>query len=435
MQNTRDPQESIVVVAGARTPFVRARTVFKKMPASMLGGVALRETVARAAIDPALIPTLIEEVYFGIVSAPAEGTNVSREALFDSGLPSSIPCTTINRYCASSAESVAGIMAKIVSGQIQTGIAGGVESISSVRALFSQKATDYFQDLAKAKTVGQRLALLSKFKPALLAPHAPGINEPTTGLSMGQSADLMARVFGVGREEQDRYAVESHHKAAAAWESGFYKTHVAAVATPDSKVIDRDTDVRGDTSVEKIAGLRPAFYKDGTITAGNASPLTDGASAVMLMKESRARELGLKPLGRIRGYAAAGVDIKKEPLLIGPVYAIPRALASAGVQWSDIDLLEVHEAFAAQVLSTVRAIESASFAREKLGLSKAIGSVDPSRLNIHGGSIPLGHPFGATGTRMVLQTLHGLRARNKSLGLISICAAGGLGSVMVVEAM
>jgi acetyl-CoA acyltransferase len=252
---------------------------------------------------------------------------------------------------------------------------------------------------------------------------------------MGQSADLMARVFGVGREEQDRYAVESHHKAAAAWESGFYKTHVAAVATPDSKVIDRDTDVRGDTSVEKIAGLRPAFYKDGTITAGNASPLTDGASAVMLMKESRARELGLKPLGRIRGYAAAGVDIKKEPLLIGPVYAIPRALASAGVQWSDIDLLEVHEAFAAQVLSTVRAIESASFAREKLGLSKAIGSVDPSRLNIHGGSIPLGHPFGATGTRMVLQTLHGLRARNKSLGLISICAAGGLGSVMVVEAI
>jgi acetyl-CoA acyltransferase len=435
MQNTRDPQESIVVVAGARTPFVRARTVFKKMPASMLGGVALRETVARAAIDPALIPTLIEEVYFGIVSAPAEGTNVSREALFDSGLPSSIPCTTINRYCASSAESVAGIMSKILSGQIQAGIAGGVESISSVRALFSQKATDYFQDLAKAKTVGQRLALLSKFKPALLAPHAPGINEPTTGLSMGQSADLMARVFGVGREEQDRYAVESHHKAAAAWESGFYKTHVAAVATPDSKVIDRDTDVRGDTSVEKIAGLRPAFYKDGTITAGNASPLTDGASAVMLMKESRARELGLKPLGRIRGYAAAGVDIKKEPLLIGPVYAIPRALASAGVQWSDIDLLEVHEAFAAQVLSTVRAIESASFAREKLGLSKAIGSVDPSRLNIHGGSIPLGHPFGATGTRMVLQTLHGLRARNKSLGLISICAAGGLGSVMVVEAI
>jgi acetyl-CoA acyltransferase len=423
--------DTLVVVSGARTPFVRARTVFKKMPASMLGGVALRETMARAALDP----RLVDEVYFGIVSAPAEGTNVAREALFDSGLPSSIPCTTINRYCASSAESVAGIAAKILSGQIEIGIAGGVESISSVRALFSQKATDYFQDLARAKTVGQRLALLSQFKPGMLAPHAPGINEPTTGLSMGQSADLMARVFGVGREEQDRFAAESHHKAAAAWESGFYSTHVAAVATPDAKVIDRDTDVRADTSIEKLSSLRPVFYKDGTISAGNASPLTDGASAVLLMKESKARSLGLPILGRIRGYAAAGVDIRKEPLLIGPVYAIPRALASAGVSWNDIDLFEVHEAFAAQVLSTVRAIESDAFAKEKLGLSKAIGKVDPTRLNVHGGSIPLGHPFGATGTRMVLQTLHGLRARKKSLGLISICAAGGLGSVMVVEAL
>jgi acetyl-CoA acyltransferase len=431
MSNSPVSQDRIVVVSGSRTPFVRARTVFKKMPAAMLGGVALRETLARASIDP----KLVDEVYFGIVSAPAEGTNVAREALFDSGLPSSIPCTTINRYCASSAESVAGISAKILSGQIEIGLAGGVESISSIRALFSQKATDYFQDLAKAKTMGQRLALLSQFKPGLLAPHAPGINEPTTGLSMGQSADLMARVFGVGREEQDRFAVESHHKAHAAWESGFYKTHVAAVATPDAKVIDRDTDVRGDTSIEKLSGLRPVFYKDGTITAGNASPLTDGASAVLLMKESKARELGLPILGRIRGYAAAGVDIKKEPLLIGPVYAIPAALKSAGVTWQDIDLLEVHEAFAAQVLSTVRAIESAQFAKEKLGLSSAIGSVDPTRLNVHGGSIPLGHPFGATGTRMVLQTLHGLRARKKQLGLISICAAGGLGSVMVLEAV
>jgi acetyl-CoA acyltransferase len=252
---------------------------------------------------------------------------------------------------------------------------------------------------------------------------------------MGQSADLMARAFGVGREEQDRFAVESHHKAAAAWESGFYSSHVAAVATPDAKVINRDTDVRADTSFEKLSGLRPVFYKDGTISAGNASPLTDGASAVLLMKESKARSLGLPMLGRIRGYAAAGVDIRKEPLLIGPVYAIPRALASAGVSWNDIDLLEVHEAFAAQVLSTVRAIESDSFAKEKLGLSKAIGKVDPTKLNVHGGSIPLGHPFGATGTRMLLQTLYGLKARKKSLGLISICAAGGLGSVMVVEAL
>lgn len=423
--------DRIVVVAGARTPFARARTVYQNMPAAMLGGVAVRETVSRSGIDP----TLIDEMYFGIVSPPAEGSNTSREALFDSGLPATIPCTTVNRYCASSAEAVAGICAKILSGQIEIGLAGGVESISSVRALFSLKATNYFQDLARARTTGQRLALLSKFSPKMLAPMAPGINEPTTGLSMGQSADLMARIFAVGREEQDQYAVESHQKAAAAWDRGFYASHVVPVATPDGKVVDRDTDVRADTSVEKISKLRPVFYKDGTITAGNASPLTDGASCVLLMKESKARELDLPVLGVIRGYAAAGVDIQKEPLLIGPVHAIPRALKSAGISWSDLDLLEVHEAFAAQVLSTTRAIESPAYGREKLGLAGAIGTVDRSILNVNGGSIPLGHPFGATGGRLVLQTLHELRARKKSLGLISICAAGGLGSVMVVEAI
>ncbi len=429
--NTSIPGERIVIVNGTRTPFVRARTVFKKMPPSMLGGVVLRETVARSDIDP----SLIDEVYFGIVSPPAEGTNVSREALFDSGLPPTIPCTTVNRYCASAAEAVAGIAAKIGSGQIDIGIAGGVESISSIRALFSQEATDYFQDFARAKSPAQKLAHLAQFKPGLLAPHAPGIKEPTTGLTMGQSADLMARQFEIAREEQDRYALESHQKAHRAWENGFYKSHVAIVATPDGKAIDRDTDVRADSTLEKLATLKPAFYKDGTITPGNASPLTDGASAVLMMRESKAKELGLKPIGVLRSYAAVGVDIQKEPLLIGPAFAIPRALKMAGVKWEDLDLLEIHEAFAAQVLSTIRAIESPSWAKEKLGLDRAIGTVDPSRLNINGGSIPLGHPFGATGGRMVLQLLHGLREKKKNLGLISICAAGGLGSVLVLEAI
>jgi acetyl-CoA acyltransferase len=423
--------DRIVVVDGARTPFVRARTVFKDMPASALGGVVLRETVARSAIDPALI----EEIYFGIVSPPAEGSNISREALFDSGLPQTIPCTTINRYCASAIEAAAGIAAKITAGQIDIGIAGGVESISSVRALFSLEATDFFQDIAKAKTTSQRLSMLGQFRAKYLAPQAPGIKEPTTGLTMGQSADLMAREFKVARSEQDEYAVESHKKAAAAWEKGFYSSHVVPVGTPDGKVIDRDTDIRVDTSMEKLQKLRPIFYKDGTITAGNASPLTDGASACLLMKESKARELGLKPLGAIRSYAAAAVDIRKEPLLIGPAYAMPKALKNAGIKWADLDIVEVHEAFAAQVLSTVRAIESPEFAKEKLGLDAAIGTVDPTTLNVNGGSIPLGHPFGATGVRMILQTLHELQARKKNLGLISVCAASGLGSVMVVEAI
>ncbi len=421
--------DRVVIVSGTRTPFVRARTVFQKLSPAALGGVTLRETTARAGIDP----KLIDECYFGIVTAPAEGSNIARESLFDSGLPATIPATTINRYCASSAEAVAGIVAKIQSGQIEIGLAGGVESISSVRALFSQEATDFFQDFAKMKTAGQRIGHFKNFKLGLLAPHAPGIKEATTGLTMGQSADLMAREFKVGRSEQDEYAMNSHLKAHQGWEKGFFKTHVVGVSQKDGNLIDRDTDIRSDTSMEKLGKLRPVFYKDGTITAGNASPLTDGASSVLLMKESKARELGLKPIAAIRSYAAAAIDIKKEPLLIGPVYAIPRALKMAGISWNDLDLFEIHEAFAGQVLSTFRAIESDQFAKEKLGLGSKIGTVDPSKTNPHGGSIPLGHPFGATGGRMVLQAIHGLQTLNKSLGLISICAAGGIGSVMVVE--
>lgn len=423
--------DRIVVVEGVRTPFVRARTVFDSMPAASLGGVALRETVARSGIDPALI----EEVYYGIVSAPADGPNVSREALFDSGLPSEIPCTTLNRYCASAIEAVAGAMGKISSGQIDIALAGGVESLSNVRAVFSKAATDHFQKAARLKSFGQTLGWLSQFKLSYFKPLAPGISEPTTGLTMGQSADLMARLFEISREDQDAYAAESHHKAAAAWDNGFYQNHVVPVATPKGVVIDRDTDIRSDTSPEKLARLKPVFYKDGTITAGNASPLTDGASALLLMKESKAKELGLQPLGTIRAIANAAVDIKKEPLLIGPVYAIPRLLKMAGVEWSNIDLIEMHEAFAGQVLSTIKALESDSFAKDKLGLDRAIGTVDRSILNVNGGSIPLGHPFGATGGRVILQALHELRNRRKSLGLISVCAAGGMGAVALVEAL
>lgn len=424
-------QDRVVIVSGARTPFVRARTVFKKMSPANLGGIALRETVAKVDMDPALI----DECYFGIVSPPAEGTNVAREAVFDSGLPSTIAATTVNRYCASSGETAASIMAKIQNGQIDVGLAGGVESISSIRALFSQDATDFFQDMMRMKTMGQKLGMLAKFKASFLAPNAPGLKEPTTGLSMGQSADRMSRDFKVSREEQDQFAVESHHKAAKAWENGFYQTHVASVGTPDGKVINKDTDIRADTTLEQLAKLRPVFYKDGTITAGNASPMTDGASSVLMMKESKARELGIQPLGTIRGVGVAGVDIQKEHLLIGPAYAIPKALKNAGISWSDLDLLEIHEAFAGQVLSTIRAIESKDFARDRLGLSQAIGQVDRSILNVNGGSIPLGHPFGATGTRVILQAIHELRRRKKNLGLVSICAAGGLGFVAVVEAV
>lgn len=424
-------QERVMVVNGVRTPFVRAHTVYRKIPPSTLGGIVLRETVARSDLDP----VLLEELYFGIVSPPAEGTNVAREALFDSGLPSKIPCTSINRYCASSIEAAAGISGKIASGQIEVGLAGGVESISSVRALFSQEATEFFHNLVQAKTPGQRLAVLRNLKPQHFIPHPPGVKEPTTGLSMGQSADLMVREFKIGREDQDKYAVDSHLKAFNAWERGFYKTHVVPVATPEGKLVERDTDIRADTSMEKMAKLKPAFYPDGTITAGNSSPLTDGASAALLMSENKVNELRLKPMGVIRSFAAAAVDIKKEPLLIGPAFAIPKALNLAGVKWDEIDLIEMHEAFAGQVLATLKALGSPEWAKEKLGQSDAVGQVDMAKFNVNGGSIPLGHPFGATGIRLILQCLHELKNRQRKLGLISACAAGGLGMAMIVEAV
>jgi acetyl-CoA acyltransferase len=389
------------------------------MSPAQLGGLPLKETVQRTGIDP----KLVDEVFMGIVSAPAEGSNIAREALFDSGLDPSIPCTTINRYCASSLETAASIAAKIQAGQIQLGLSAGVESISSIRALFSNEATDFFQDIGKMKSKAKLLSHLAKFKMKYMTPQAPGIKEPTTGLSMGQSADLMAREFKIGRKEQDEFALLSHQNAQAAWDRGFYSKHVMSVATPSGKVISRDPDIRGDSTLEKMATLRPVFYKDGTITAANASPLTDGASAVMLASESRAKELGLEALGYIRGYAAAGIDIQKEALLIAPIYAIPKALKDAGLQWSDIDLFEIHEAFAAQVLATIKALEQ-----------NGTGKVDRSKLNVNGGSVAIGHPFGATGGRMILQTLEELRARGKRYGLISVCAAGGLGSVMIIEA-
>ncbi len=424
-------QDSVVVIDGARTPFARASTVYRKMSAANLGGVAIREALQRSAIDP----KLIGEVYLGIVSIPSEGTNVAREALFDSGLPAEIPCTTVNRYCASSLETASAMAAKIQAGDLDFGISAGAESISSIRALFSQEATDFFSSLGKVKGPGQMVSKIAAFKPKYLAPHAPGIKEPTLGLSMGQSADLMGRLFSVTRAEQDRYALESHLKAAKGWETGFYKSHVVPVGTPDGKVVDRDTDIRADSSIEKLSKLKPVFYKDGTITAANASPLTDGASAIVLGSERKSREMGLKPIGRIRAIVTSAIDIQKEPLLIGPVYAFPKALEKAGVSFQDLELIEMHEAFAAQALSTIRALESTTFAKEKLGLSKAIGTVDPTRLNIFGGSIPIGHPFGATGGRMILQTLHALKSQNKSIGAISVCAAGGLGMVAILEAL
>jgi acetyl-CoA acyltransferase len=315
-------------------------------------------------------------------------------------------------------------------------IVGGAESLTDVPILFSPEFRNALVRASKARTLPERLKAFATLRPKHLGPITPAIAEPTTGLTMGESAEQMAQQNGITREEQDRWAARSHHLAAAATADGRLTAEIASAYIPPKydKVLQQDNGIRADTSVEKLAGLRPVFDKRyGTVTAGNASPLTDGASAVLLMSEEKAGALGYKPLGFIRSYAYAALD-PNDQLLQGPVYAAPVALERAGLTMKDIDLLEIHEAFAAQVLSNLQWFDSDKIARERLGRDRAIGIPPEDQINVMGGSIAIGHPFGATGGRLTVTLLNELRRRGKQFGMISVCAAGALGFVMIVEA-
>jgi acetyl-CoA acyltransferase len=423
----------VAIIGGVRTPFARAWTAYDDMSAADLGSAAVRELLARTEVPPAEIDSLV----FGIVAAPHAGPNVAREIQFRSEIPASVPAFSVQMYCASAARAILDGAGDIVRGDADVVVAGGAESMSSVRALFSETATEVFQKAQKARSTPARLSTLAELRPKDLAPQAPGLEEPSTGLSMGQSAELMAKEWGITREEQDQYALDSHRKAAAATEERRLTEEQVPVAAPPKfdPVIDRDTDIRPDTSLEKLAGLRPVFdRKYGTITAGNASPLTDGGAAVLLMSEEKAKAEGYKPLGYLRSAAMAALDIQREGLLMGPAYSTPKALKRGGVTMKDIELVEMHEAFAAQMLCLLKAFESREWAQQKLGAGEAIGAIDPSILNVNGGSIPIGHPFGATGARLVMTLLYEMKRRDKGLGLATMCAASGLGVSIIVEA-
>jgi len=423
-------KDRVAIVAGVRTPFVKAWREFREFNETELSRTTINELVNRVDFDP----DEIGEVVMGCVSAPMNGPNVAREAVLRSEVPNHVAAYTVQMYCASSGQAVIAAAGDILMGACDIAIAGGVESMSSAQARVSLSLSHALSDAARARSIPDRLKAFADVKLGDLRPDVPSIAEPTTGLSMGESAEEMAKEYGIGREEQDRYAEMTHHRADVAHREGRFPEVFTMLAGEKFDVaVARDTMVRGDTSVEKMAALDPVFDEaHGTITAANSSPLTDGASAVLLMRESRARALGIEPMAYIRSHAIVGIDLFKHAMLLGPTFATPLALERAGVEFAELDLIEMHEAFAAQVLANVKIWQSRELC-EALGLEREIGEIDYDRFNVHGGSIPIGHPFGATGARLVMQLAGELQRRDKNVGLLTACAAGGLGLSMVLE--
>jgi acetyl-CoA acyltransferase len=421
----------VALVASCRTPFAKSGEAFKDLTALDLAKIAVRELIERSEVDPRLIGTLV----MGQVVPSVQAPNLGRETALGALLPKGVPAHTLNRACASSNQAIADVASSILLGHIDVGIAGGAESLSSVPILHSKGMTAALMSASKARSFGARVGAFSRVRPKDFIPETPAIAEPSTGLTMGQSAEQMAKDNGISRAEQDEIALRSHKNAAAARDDGRLGLEIAPVhvAPKYGTTVGADTLIRADTSTEALAKLKPAFdRRHGSVTAGNSSPLTDGAAAVLLMSEDRAKALGYTPLAYIKSWAVAAVDPAWQ-LLMGPALAVPMALDRAGLTLGDMDLIEMHEAFGAQVASNIQALESETFARERLGRSSRVGVVDRSRLNVCGSSIAIGHPFGATGARITGTLGHEMTRRNSKFGLISVCAQGGMGFAMVLE--
>jgi acetyl-CoA acyltransferase len=421
----------VAVVRGLRTPFAKSGTHYARLTALDLGKMVVTELLERSGIDP----MSVQELIFGNVIPSVKAPNIAREIILGIGLPRRIPGYTVSKACTSANQAITSGADLIFRGYADVVVAGGAESLSDIPILFSKNFSDALVGASKQKSMGGKLGAFSKIRPKDLAPDAPAIAESTTGLTMGESAEKMAKENGITREAQDKFALQSHQRAAAATESGRFKDEVMTVVVPPSfdNIVETDNLIRGDSTLEGMAKLKPVFdRKFGTITAANASPLTDGAAAVLLMSEEKVKELGIKPIGYIRSYAYAATD-PFDQLLQGPVFALPSALERAKIALSDIKVIEMHEAFAAQVLSNIQWMGSKKIAQEKLGRSEAIGEIDPETINRTGGSIALGHPFGATGARIVTTVCNELQRTGEQYGLLTVCAAGGMGVAMILE--
>ncbi len=417
----------VAIVGGIRIPFARAHTAYAKATNQDMLTAAFRGVVERFRLQG----ERLGDVAAGAVIKHSKDYNLTRECVMSAGLDPQTPGLDLQRACGTSLEAAILIGNKIALGQIDAGIAGGTDSISDSPIVYPRSYQQLLLESYRGRTFGQRFAPFLRLRPRHFRPVFPAVVEPRTGLSMGQSTELMAKRWNISREDQDRLAYESHMKAAAAWRDGFFGDLVVT-----SLGLEQDNNVRADTTPEKLAKLRPSFDPKGTITAGNSTPLTDGASAVLLATDEWAVQHNLPVLAHLRYGKAWAVDFAsgKEGLLMAPAYAIPAMLKDAGLRLNDFDYYEIHEAFAAQVLCTLKAWESPEYCRDVLGLAGPLGSIDRSRLNVKGGSVAIGHPFAATGTRIVATLAKLLAGDTKAKrGLISVCAAGGMGVTAILE--
>ena len=420
----------VAIVAGVRTPFAKAGTAFRSISAIDLGKLCVAELLQRTNLDGKEVQALV----FGTVIPSVLAPNIAREVSLLPLLPKGVQAYSVSRACASANQAITDAADQIALGHLDVAIAGGSESLSNIPILHAQGFAEALVLASKARTLPARLRALSRIRPKDLVPVTPAIAEPSTGETMGESAEKMAKLNAIAREEQDHFALRSHRLAAAGTADGRLTAEIMPVYVPPKfeSVLTSDNGIREDTSYEALAALKPVFdRKYGTVTAGNSSPLTDGGACVLLMNEEKAKALGYTPLGIIRSYAYAALD-PGEQLLQAPVLAAPVALKRAGLTLKDMDLVEMHEAFAAQVLSNLKGFESKWWA-ERAGFSQPVGEVDRAKLNVMGGSIAIGHPFGATGARITTTLLNELRRRGGQFGLMTVCTAGGMGFAMVVE--
>jgi acetyl-CoA C-acetyltransferase len=418
----------VAIVGGIRIPFVRGNGAYAQVGNQEMLTATLRGVVERYGLQG----QRLDDVAAGAVMKHSSQWNLTRESVLGSGLAAETPGLDLQRACGTSLEAAILLGNKIALGQIDCAIAGGVDTVSDPPVVYPRSFQQLLLRSYRGKTLTQRMGPWFGLRPKNLRPVLPGIAEPRTGLSMGESTELMVKTWGITRSEQDQLALESHQKAAAAYGSGFYKDLVLEYLG-----VAQDNNIRSDSTLEKLAKLKPVFDSSGsgTLTAGNSTPMTDGASAVLLASEAWARERDLPVLAYLSYGKVAAVDYidKKEGLLMAPAYAVPRMLSDAGLTLQDFDFYEIHEAFAGQVLCTLKAWTDPAFCRDRLRLPGVLGTVDRSRLNVKGGSLAIGHPFAATGTRIVASLAKILHENQAKRGLISICTAGGMGVTVILE--
>ncbi|AKF25032.1 acetyl-CoA acyltransferase [Sulfurovum lithotrophicum] len=432
-KKTKAQTERIAIITGLRTPMARAGGRFAKMQADRLGAVLFRELMMRSPVDV----NEVDEVIIGNVAQPIHAANIARVIALRAGFPEATPALTVHRNCASGMESITTAASRIHAGEGRVYVCGGVESMSNIPLVYNKKMTSLFTKLAASKTLFDKLRTLMGFRPAYLKPIVglmSGLTDPVSGLLMGSTAEVLAQDFGISREEQDLFSLLSHQKAAKAKENGRFALESMPVVYDEyaGKYLDYDDGIREGQTLEKLARLKPFFdRKNGTVTAGNSSQITDAAAGVVLMGESEAKKRGFEPLGYLRDHAYSGLEPKRMGL--GPVFSTHKLFAQTGLGMKDIEIMEINEAFAAQVIACERAFASKAFAKAHFGDRKAVGAIDPDILNVNGGAVALGHPVGMTGTRLVITVLHELRQRGLQRGLATLCIGGGQGASLLLE--